>query len=83
MALICTMLLYVSQMKRTVEFNDGLQIALEFEKRFGCAMMRWLPCLSSGRSPLEQLGLYMKDDFLVDDEILSEEREEGEILCWK
>lgn len=72
-------------MVRTVEFDNNVQIVKDLEKLSGCDLNYWyfhgrnarvsLGAFSFG-NPLERLGLYIKDDFLVDEE----EKEEGEIL---
>lgn len=80
------------QMARTVEFENNVQIVKELEKLSGCVLTYQyyrqrdskvqLRAFNFG-NPLERLGLYIKDDFFVDEDekiILNEDGEEGEIL---
>ncbi|KAJ9690847.1 hypothetical protein PVL29_013144 [Vitis rotundifolia] len=81
----------LQKMARTVEFDNNVLIVKELEKLSGCALTYQyfrqrdskvqLRAFNFG-NPLERLGLYIKDDFLVDGDetILNEDGEEGEIL---
>lgn len=82
-------------MERTVEIEQNLDILKELERlcgcstsfnfRFGRVKMEVVKKGESGAcigSPLERLGLFMKDDIEDEDgEFLGEDGEEGEILC--
>ncbi|KAL6333324.1 hypothetical protein AAG906_028508 [Vitis piasezkii] len=82
----------LQKMARTVEFENNVQIVKELEKLSGCVLTYQyyrqrdskvqLRAFNFG-NPLERLGLYIKDDFFVDEDekiILNEDGEEGEIL---
>lgn len=72
-------------MEKTVEFDDTIEALKEIEKLCGCpiyvnsegeASPEAVSCEKTGSfsNPLQQLGLYMKDDCLG-----GEEEEDGEI----
>ncbi|KAJ6333309.1 hypothetical protein OIU77_009219 [Salix suchowensis] len=85
----------LQKMERTVEIEQNLDILKELERlcgcstsfnfRFGRVKMEVVKKGESGAcigSPLERLGLFMKDDIEDEDgEFLGEDGEEGEILC--
>lgn len=75
-------------MEKTVEFDDNLKILKDLERLsrspysddiLGCGYGVNF-CLT--RNPLERLGLYIKEDFLEEDEeaVLNGDGEDGEIL---
>lgn len=83
-------------MEKTVEIEQNLDIQRELERLCGCSISFDF-CFGSGKmevvkkgeigacigSPLERLGLFMKDDIGDEDggEFLDGDGEEGEILC--
>lgn len=81
-------------MEKTVDFEENLKILKELEMLSGCSGSS--PRLADGddgpevvsgvfdgahyRNPLERLGLFMKDEFLDEDDEKILIGEEGEIL---
>ncbi|KAJ7968825.1 Transcription factor GTE12 [Quillaja saponaria] len=81
----------LQKMKKTAEIDQNLEILKELEKLSGCTLSYRIFGSKDGsrvamgaqiRSPLERLGLFMKDEYLADDdeEMLNGFGEEGEIL---
>ncbi|KAJ7947218.1 Transcription factor GTE12 [Quillaja saponaria] len=81
----------LQKMEKTVEIEQNLEILKELEKLSGCSLSYRNFSVKDGsrvpmggariRSPLERLGLFMKDEYLADDgEVLNGFGEEGEIL---
>ncbi|CAK7350321.1 unnamed protein product [Dovyalis caffra] len=83
------------KMEKTAEIEQNLDILKELERLCGCSISFNFH-FGSGRmkmikgeieacigSPLERLGLFIKDDIedVDDEEFLDEDGEEGEILC--
>lgn len=79
------------QMERTVVIEQNLEIQKELEKLSGCSLCHLLNSVdvmrSFGRknllSPLERLGLFMKGEYLADEDeeaIMNGDGEEGEIF---
>lgn len=81
----------IKQMERTVVIGENLEIFKELEMLSGCSLSPRLPESDDGSevvsgsfegNPLQQLGLFMKDDYLDcdDEEEMVLNGEEGEIL---
>lgn len=83
------------QMERTVEIEHNLEILKELEMLSGCCLSPHLLTGSEAlrrafkgahfKNPLERIGLFMKSDYLVEDEDeetlnLNGDGEEGEIF---
>ncbi|KAI4304444.1 hypothetical protein MLD38_039953 [Melastoma candidum] len=85
--------LALQKMEKTVDIGENLETLKELEMLSGCSLSLCLPesddgsevllgvCDSNSGNALERLGLYMKDDYLEDDEeetVVS--GEEGELV---
>nr|GMD87777.1 transcription factor GTE12-like [Ipomoea batatas] len=78
----------LEKMEKTVEFEDNLKILKDLERLCRCPYPDDLlgsgygVNFSFGRTPLERLGLYIKEDFLEEDDeaVLNGDGEDGEIL---
>ncbi|XP_048329278.1 transcription factor GTE11 isoform X2 [Ziziphus jujuba] len=81
----------IDKMERSVVIEQNFEIQKELEKLSGCSLFHILNSVdvmrsfgrTNLRSPLEQLGLFMKDEYLADedeDSILNGDGEEGEIF---
>lgn len=71
----------LEKMEKTVEFEDNLKILKELERLRRCPYSSGVD-FPFARNPLESLGLYIKEDFLEedDDAVLNGDFEDGEIL---
>ncbi|GAV82237.1 Bromodomain domain-containing protein [Cephalotus follicularis] len=72
----------LQKMERTVEIEQNLESQKELELLSGCSLDSPDGSKVAIRNPLTQLGLFIKDDYLVDEdeEAILYEGEEGEIF---
>ncbi|KAI4343054.1 hypothetical protein MLD38_027601 [Melastoma candidum] len=84
--------LALQKMEKTVDIGENLETLKELEMLSGCSLSLCVPdsddgsevlsgvCDSNSGNALERLGLFMKDDYLEDDEETVVSGEEGELV---
>lgn len=93
MHVLITHVLTSVQMERTVELEDNMKVLRELERLSQCSSSEFSLAfgvrigkqIAGVRSPLELIGLYIKEEYMNDKEegeeqVLNGDTEEGEII---